>query len=160
MNKGFLRIPHRVLEVLSYVFILVGMAYIVFLQIKTDGVIATHFDIHGNPDAYGSPMEYIVLPIILLIVNALMSLMLHFYPVDKWNMPCRVNANAAAKVFDDAIWLMVLLMFLFGVFSLTGCLVLTSKTSFFGIGIAWMALIFLLPIFFIVKIIKDNKKYA
>lgn len=49
--------------------------------------VPVHYGLDGTPDRWGSPKELVLLPFVIVFMNALMSLVLHFVDPRYWNRP-------------------------------------------------------------------------
>lgn len=159
MNRTYIRRPHIIIEILSYAVILMSLIAAIYLCMIVDGEIPTHMKFDGTVDEYGSVYSSLITPIIMLFTNGMLSLIMHFYPVTSWNLPVKVtNPEKAPYVYNDCVWLMVLIMLLMGVMTLG----MTVGTFFGGpamtIGAAVPCIaMFAIIIVYIVKMIKDNR---
>lgn len=153
MNKQYIKIPHIILEVLSYVLLIVSIV-----------VIAVNASIvNAQPvvdlENYENPLAMIVLPICFIPSNLILSLILHLYPVKDWNMPCSFSEAAAPFVYNDSMWLLSWIMFLMGAVSL-------GAAFGYVIGNHWMGRLVLIPtgimflviIVYILKMVRTSKK--
>lgn len=159
-NRAFIRPVHKVLIALSFVMIIASIVVvIVFACTHEAGEVATHYDINGNPDDYSNPMGFVILPIIMLITNAIMALMLRYYPLDKWNYPIKVNPTSAALVYTDSVWLMILLMLLISIYCFGMSLAIGNlgKVGMWA-SLLLVGLLVLIVVTLMVKMIRDNKK--
>ena len=75
------------LEILSYVLLLVCFIIAIVGMATLPDEIPTHFTMSGEIDGYGSPGTLLILPIIMLICNGMTSLIMHVMPPTMWNTP-------------------------------------------------------------------------
>ena len=68
------------LEILSYVLLLVCFIIAIVGMATLPDEIPTHFTMSGEIDGYGSPGTLLILPIIMLICNGMTSLIMHVMP--------------------------------------------------------------------------------
>ena len=82
---------HLVLEILSYVLLLVCFIIAIVGMATLPDEIPTHFTMSGEIDGYGSPGTLLILPIIMLICNGMTSLIMHVMPPTMWNTPSKLK---------------------------------------------------------------------
>ncbi len=118
MRKLYITKIHIILEILSYV--LIAVCFIIALiGVRTlSAEIATHYDLAGNPDGYGSPAALFVMPAVMLFCNMVMSGVVHFVNPDFWNMPFKVKETKKILVYRDIVSMMVWMELEMGLFTL------------------------------------------
>lgn len=94
---------HLVLEILSYVLLLVCFIIAIVGMATLPDEIPTHFTMSGEIDGYGSPGTLLILPIIMLICNGMTSLIMHFMPPTMWNTPSKLKPQNAVRALQDMI---------------------------------------------------------
>ncbi len=160
-NRQYLRPYHFAVCVISVVMQLASIFYILAYNAKHQGeTIATHFDMLGNPDNYGSPLSLIVLPIIMLSGVLLMVGILLFCPVEKANYPMKINPQSAHLVYRDFVLLVSIDQLLFSIFTLYFSLTYFTHHKIAAIGsYVFIAMIIAASLGSIVKMRIDNKKF-
>gem|GEM_PF-1513042 len=159
-NSLYIRIYHIVTEAVSGVIMLLSLVLSVVLAIGAKGEIPTHFDVFGNPTSYGSPWTSLVLPVTHFICNAVISGILHFYPIEKWNMP-KTTDNSRPYVYRDTIWLLVVTHLIVSVISLVSVICTFFARRSLGPVCTLMAFgLVAVVIALSVKTAVDAKKYA
>lgn len=88
---------HLVLEILSYVLLLVCFIIAIVGMATLPDEIPTHFTMSGEIDGYGSPGTLLILPIIMLICNGMTSLIMHVMPPTMWNTPSKLKPQNAVR---------------------------------------------------------------
>ena len=94
---------HLVLEILSYVLLLVCFIIAIVGMATLPDEIPTHFTMSGEIDGYGSPGTLLMLPIIMLICNGMTSLIMHVMPPTMWNTPSKLKPQNAVRALQDMI---------------------------------------------------------
>lgn len=103
MNKPYMTKRHLVLEILSYVLLLVCFIIAIVGMATLPDEIPTHFTMSGEIDGYGSPGTLLILPIIMLICNGMTSLIMHVMPPTMWNTPSKLKPQNAVRALQDMI---------------------------------------------------------
>lgn len=91
------------LEILSYVLLLVCFIIAIVGMATLPDEIPTHFTMSGEIDGYGSPGTLLMLPIIMLICNGMTSLIMHVMPPTMWNTPSKLKPQNAVRALQDMI---------------------------------------------------------
>ncbi len=131
MNKAYISKAQKITELLSYLFLLINFLIIIRADRMNMGRIPTHFDLMGNPDGYEEVISLIVLPVIMLLTNAMISVILHFVSPQAWNMPFKVKEKNKALVYHDMIWMLASMICMFSLYMLLlTILVLTGGAKF------------------------------
>jgi len=107
---------HIALEILGYAFFL-GAFIVAIVACATVEEIPLRFDAAGNITGYGSPGALFMLPSILLVTNIILSLTVHFLPVNAWNVPFTIRTGREIAVYRDMTMMIVIMVLLFGLFS-------------------------------------------
>jgi hypothetical protein len=111
MNKLYITKIHLVIEAISYVLLIASIIVLAVGSHGVDGEVATHYDIAGNADAYGSAASLFIMPVIILFTSVILSLVVHFFPLRYWSMPFKVNQERAIKVYRYMTLMMILIIF-------------------------------------------------
>lgn len=162
INKLYFDRAMKIVEILSYVFLIGSIVYLViFSKNHPVGTVATHFNANGEPDAYGDPMEMIILPGIFIFTNVIMSVLLRFVPVDTWNYPMKtINPAAAPYIYKITMWMMVGMMFLFGAMSLYMSLITGKGGLLLKLGtVGFLVLVTIVSLGGIIATVKINKRF-
>jgi uncharacterized membrane protein len=123
--------------------------------------VPTHFNFKGQPDAYGSKISLLFVPIISLILTVGMT-WLNCYP-EIFNYPVKITEENAEKQYKNAQtairWLKVAVNM---IFSLITWAIFVSANLSVSTQLAWLLpIIVFLPllvmIFFIRNAVKSNK---
>jgi hypothetical protein len=111
MNKLYITKIHLVIEAISYVLLIASIIVLAVGSHGIDGEVATHYDIAGNADAYGSVASLFIMPVIILFTSVILSLVVHFFPLRYWSMPFKVNLGREIKVYRYMTLMMILIIF-------------------------------------------------
>ncbi|MEE3378624.1 MAG: DUF1648 domain-containing protein, partial [Lachnospiraceae bacterium] len=88
MRKPYITIPHLVMEIISYVLLVVTVAGVFIFIWKNGGEpVPTHYNFAGEVDGYGSAWTLLLMPGIMLFVNSTISFSIHVMSPAGWNMP-------------------------------------------------------------------------
>ena len=160
-NRMYFRTSHRIAEIIAYVVTVLSVILAVVFAATTEGEIATHFNLAGEADKYGSPWSAIVLPIIMLLSNLMMLVIMRFVPISSWNMPAKVTDANRPYVYGDTIWVVVitmLMMAFISLFSVIGMFFFRESYGAMIIGITVVGMVVMTV--FIIKSVIDSKKYV
>lgn len=157
MNKPYIKKSHFIIELLGTVLILAAISVAIYGMVTITGEIPTHYDAAGNVDGYGSPAILLLLPITMLFTNALIGLILHFMPTSMWNMPTKIKEGREIVVFSDVSWMMTLLEFIVGAFTLVATIFFTHSQIVFVAAMFLVVLTFVVIGIGIARMIKHNK---
>lgn len=157
--KSYITKKHIIVEIISYVLMWASIVIGIIWSAKLPKEVATHFDAAGNADGYGSPYSFLFLPIIMLVCCGISSLILHFMPSNLWNMPVKVKPERAVRVYQDVVWMMVGMEFIFGVFTLycTITSYMQKMNSMLAATFIFMAVLFGIIIWCIVACVRHNR---
>lgn len=86
-NSSWLPRGARITEALAWICAIASLVITVVRIPQLPDTIPTHFDINGIPNGWGSPASLLALPIIILIANAIISLVVHAVDPKYWNRP-------------------------------------------------------------------------
>lgn len=160
-NRAYILFWHRIVEAAYLIFSLAAVIIFIIFAALTKGEIPTHFAFDGTPDAYGSPWEGMIFPIVMLITNIAMSAMVHFLPVQSWNMPGQVTERNAPFRYRNAISMVVLIGLCMSLMSLLGSIFMFKVRFLMGpVTIGLSVVMTLIIIFYAVKTYKESKIYA
>ena len=97
-NNSWLPRDARITEALAWVCVIASLAITIVRIPQLPDTIPTHFDINGIPNGWGSPTSLLALPIIILIVNAAVSLIVRKVDPKYWNRPGTLQPD------DEQAW--------------------------------------------------------
>ena len=86
-NSEWLPRDARIAEALAWICVIASLVITVVRIPQMPDTVPAHFDINGIPDGWGSPKSLLALPIIILIVNAAISLIVRKVDPKYWNRP-------------------------------------------------------------------------
>lgn len=139
---------HILLEAAAWLLLLASFLIAVY-GIKTlPETIATHYNMAGEADGYGSPATLLILPISMIIPLGIVSLVAHFVRPEYWNTPFQVTERNAAAVYRNLATMMFLIELELSVFTLY-----TQVKSFLQDGTGMLAASGLLMLAMFVTII-------
>lgn len=108
-GRGFIQKKHIIIEILSYVLLMIAFILAIVAAVTTEGKIPTHYTLSGEIDGYGSAWTLLLMPIIMLITNGTVSVCLHLLPVSAWSTPQPVKPANSMRVYGDLAMMFVLL---------------------------------------------------
>ena len=120
---------------MTWLFMLAPAVYLAIGWDKLPGTIAMHFDLHGNPDRYGSKKELIGLTAIMIALNLFVYFLLtNIHRIDPKKRAAenreRLNRIAmAVSVFLSAILLLIIYS------SMKGSVNISMGVIFSGVGL-------------------------
>ncbi|MCR5720906.1 MAG: DUF1648 domain-containing protein [Lachnospiraceae bacterium] len=160
-NRAYILFWHKIVEAAYLIFSLAAMIIYIIFAASTKGEIATHFAFDGTPDAYGSAWEGLAFPITMLITNIALSAMVHFLPVQSWNMPGQVTERNAPFRYRNAISMVVLIGLCVSLMSLLGTIFMFKARALMGpVTIGLCVIMTVIIILYSVKTYRDSKRYA
>jgi len=116
--REYITWKHRLVENAGYVF-MTAACVIARIFLKTiPEEIPVKFDFAGNPTAYGSRTYVFILLILMFFLMLGLSAILHFLPVDLWNIPFEVTEKNAELLYGDAAMLIAQCILEFGLYCL------------------------------------------
>lgn len=148
----------KTIEVMGWLLLVTLWVLIVWSYNNLPSTIATHFNVAGQADAYGSKTSLFTLPIIGTIIFVVITI-LNNYP-HIFNYPTPINPNNALAQYTNATRMLrylkciVLLIFL----SITMLTIKVASTKGMGLGFWFLPIsigaIFIPLTFFIIKAFK------
>ena len=151
---------HRILEILSWIILGLSFLVAVYGMFTLPDVIATHYNVRGEVDDYGSPATLFMTPVCMGICLLIVSLCMHFVNPRNWNTVTEVRRRNRKAVYRDLLTMMVLTELEVSVFTFY-LQILFSLETVKGLWIGMLifcGLIALTVILLSVKMYKDNKK--
>lgn len=118
MKKMYPSNLHRFVEFSAFIVLIISFFIAVYGMNTLPDNIAIHFDIHGNPDGYGSPKTLILTSILMCIPMGIMSICAHFVDVECMNLTFKLSKINKAEVRKSVQLMMYLLELEFSVFGL------------------------------------------
>lgn len=97
-NSSWFPRDARITEALAWLGVIASLAITIVRIPQLPDTIPTHFDINGTPNGWGSPTSLLALPIIILVVNAAVSLIVHKVDPKYWNRPGTLRPS------DEPAW--------------------------------------------------------
>ena len=158
MNKPYITKKHLVLEILSYVLLLVCFIIAIVGMATLPDEIPTHFTMSGEIDGYGSPGTLLMLPIIMLICNGMTSLIMHVMPPTMWNTPSKLKPQNAVRALQDMISMIAWMELEISVFTLFSTIsIYRGKDAGWASIILFVGALTVTIIYYIVAFQKHNK---
>lgn len=125
MRKPYITIPHLVMEIISYVLLVVTVAGVFIFIWKNGGEpVPTHYNFAGEVDGYGSAWTLLLMPGIMLFVNITISFSIHVMSPAGWNMPFKIKPGREIAVWRCIVLMNVVLMLLISTFAMVSTVVL------------------------------------
>lgn len=152
---------HRALEIISWLILAVSFLIAVFGLFTLPDTIATHFNIRGEADGYGSPAELFLIPVFMGISLLIISLSVHFVKPGNWNVPTEVRRRKRKAVYRSMLTMCSLVQLEISGFTLFMQILMYHGTvKGIGIGMAvFISALFLTIVLLSVKINRENKRY-
>lgn len=97
-KRGWMTRDIFVVEALAWIACLASLGVIVLYSLNATEPIPVHYGFNGQPDRWGSPMEFVALPVTILITLTIMSLVLHLVDPKYWNRPGTLGEN------EEPLW--------------------------------------------------------
>lgn len=157
-RKPYITEGHLLLERIGYLLLLGAFAVCAEKAITTGGKIATHFDIHGTPDGYGSPLVMLILPLTMLAVNVLISVLIRKLPPEKMNMPFEMKPENADAVMTEVSGMLFWLEIEMAAFALAEVLMWSNGKSSLWNALMLIAALLLTIVWSTVRMVKANKR--
>lgn len=148
---------HVIIEIVGYILNLLAVIYAAVCACTIEGEIPTHFDITGQPDAYGPASYMLVAPLILLVSCIGLGLMVHLLPPKATNTGFQVRPGHEAAVYGDFNTMIALMNPIFGLFSLIFTMTFTNGEATLGVTALLMVLLFADIIVLFIKAWRDNR---
>lgn len=160
MNRPYIIKPVFIIEILSFCILLINLIYVATSIMNISGEIPVHFGFDGQIDSYGSPVVLFMLPISMLVTNAIISAMLHLMSPSSWNLPFKVKQGREVIVLTCMAYMIVSMEMEFALYSLI-VTIAWIKVVFSVMMIATVAMLFACTASIVVSILvayKCNKK--
>ena len=130
-----------ILNVLCWIILVSTMLFLIITWSKIPDTIPMHYDSAGNIDRFGSKLEILVLPIIILIVYTFITIIEKF--PEAWNTGVKVTEENKERVYSTLLHLISTIKFI-----MVGMVAyLTVHTALSLELSAWFTPIFILAIF-------------
>ncbi|MBR6307473.1 MAG: DUF1648 domain-containing protein [Lachnospiraceae bacterium] len=160
-NRMYFRTSHKIAEIIAYAVTVVSVILAIVFAATSEGEIATHFNLAGQADKYGSPWSAIVLPIVMLLSNLMMLAIFRFVPISSWNMPAKVTDSNRPYVYNDIIWVVLITMLMMAFISLLSVIGMFFFREHYGVMIIGITVVgMIIMTVFIIKSVIDSKRYA
>ena len=130
-----------ILNILCWIILASTMLFLIITWSKIPDTIPMHYDSAGNIDRFGSKLEILVLPIIILIVYTFITIIEKF--PEAWNTGVKVTEENKERVYSTLLHLISTIKFI-----MVGMVAyLTVHTALSLELSAWVTPIFVLAIF-------------
>lgn len=130
-----------ILNILCWIILASTMLFLIITWSKIPDTIPMHYDSAGNIDRFGSKLEILVLPIIILIVYTFITIIEKF--PEAWNTGVKVTEENKERVYSTLLHLISTIKFI-----MVGMVAyLTVHTALSLELSAWFTPIFILAIF-------------
>ena len=160
MNRSYIRMYHKIMEIAGYIFIIISIIVgVVYANSAGGQQVPTHFDIHGNPDQYGSPWTILIMPIMMMVVCAIISISLHLVKPTSWNMPVKVTESNAPYLYRDVADMFAIMIVEFAVFALVETILATvGKSGNVALPIVLVSIVMVTTFGSIARCVIDGRK--
>lgn len=152
---------HKMMEIFSWVILLISFLIAIYGIFVLPDTIATHYNMRGEVDGYGSPAILLLMPILMGICLMIMSLCVHLVNPENWSTLVEVRRRNREMVYRDSLTMMLLVEL-----ELSGMTlfiqILSYRQSMKGLGVGlviFISAITLTIILLSVRTWKKNKKY-
>ncbi len=156
-RKPYITEGHLLLERIAYLLLLGAFAVCVEKAIISPGTIATHFDLYGQPDGYGSPWVMLILPAVMLAVNGLISVLIRRVPPEKMNMPFELKRENTDKVMTAFTGMLFVMEAEMAVFAFAETLLWANGRSSLWNAVLLTAAMLLTTVLGTVRAVRANK---
>lgn len=159
MNKPYIKLNHVIIEIISFVSMLIALIYAIIMSATIEGEIPTHWVAGNQIDGYGSPGTLLMMPIMMLITVAPIALIVHFLPADMWNLPAKPKPGKEILMYQNCVLMIVIMELIMGLYTLVFTIAFRYALGdlMFNITFAMLALLFGDIIVMLIKAYKDNK---
>lgn len=160
MKKNYILWQHKLMEIISFVAVAVAFGYAIYMYNAYSGEFVTHYNASGEADGFGSPGVLFIMPAIMLVVNALISLLAHFTPAESFNTPFKKNPKNLEGVMKYCMYTMTSVELIISLYMLYITITWGLQLSF-PVVIELAVFIVVLAadiIYFSIKASKENNK--
>lgn len=99
-----------ILNILCWIILVSTMLFLIITWSKIPDTIPMHYDSAGNIDRFGSKLEILVLPIIILIVYTFITIIEKF--PEAWNTGVKVTEENKERVYSTLLHLISTIKFI------------------------------------------------
>ena len=99
-----------ILNILCWIILVSTMLFLIITWSKIPDTIPMHYDSAGNIDRFGSKLEILVLPIIILIVYTFITIIEKF--PEAWNTGIKVTEENKERVYSTLLHLISTIKFI------------------------------------------------
>ncbi len=146
------------MEIISIVLMIIAIVIAIIFAASTTERIPIKYNFAGEVTGYGSAATAVMLPVMMLFTVLIMILIVHLCPKEFFNVPVKTRPETELKVYTDCIWMIAIMDLLMAIFTLWETISFINMSDG-GIlpTVIFVAAIFTDIIFFLVKIIMDNR---
>ncbi len=149
LNRPYITKFDFSLEILSYIATAIALIIAVIGVVTTDGTVPTRFENDGSISTYGSPMSFLLLPLLFLAVNVLFSVSIHVVSPSRWRLPVKhFNAENADAVYKDIAHMITCAQILLSAFSVVFTHYFIKADGLMTVNVSYVLIAALLVVFF------------
>lgn len=96
MNNG--KKFRKVLNIITLIILFAGLIYTIYNYKKLPDVVATHFNLNGQPNGWGRKGTIFILPIISIIIYSILAILSKYPSI--YNFPCKVTYENKERLYN------------------------------------------------------------
>lgn len=157
--RPYLTIHHKIQEIVALLLSVIALIITLVVANTLGDDIPVHWDLFGNADRYGSATEFLIFPIMTLVVVLVLIVCVNFLPIRLLNIPVKPKQGREALIYRDTAYLLTLYGVELAVYTLVETIAIAYGTGTF-IAASPLVLIVVMVITFvgvIIKCLKDNR---
>ncbi len=118
----------RRIELVAWIVMTASLMYTAVSLLDLPETVPIHFDLKGQPDSWGSPATYLLLPVVIILTCGLMSFLVHFVDPQYWNSPDKLTPETAPRWYRASICAVVATELEIAAFTLLLQILLVNQT--------------------------------
>ena len=87
--RPYLTIHHKIQEIVALLLSVIALIITLVVANTLGDDIPVHWDLFGNADRYGSATEFLIFPVMTLVVVLVLIVCVNFLPIRLLNMPVK-----------------------------------------------------------------------
>jgi len=143
MKKLVFSPRQRLMEIMAYIPIVIAcIVALVGCIVYRGREFATHFDLMGNVDGYGSAAVLFVMPGIMFLTSLVISLVMHLCPISMINMPFKVKPEREMLVYGTLVWVFIVMIGIMNIYALLQTILWLCQVGNMMITLLFIAALF------------------